>query len=207
MIRRVGPTAATLGIALLLFLLAAGAIGCGPKDDTTTTAAALTGTTAATATAGTAAVTTTAPAAAAGLSSSSEAKTGLDPRQYLAEMLAFGQALADLPVADDPSNFKDASTITGAQLEAAEKYVSGVQGAIAQLRSIKPPAEVADAHQKVLAGIEALAAATDKLITAAKDQDQAAFDAAQEEGRAALQALQTSMEELRSLLSGAPPSS
>lgn len=206
MIRRVGSTAATLGIALLLLSLVAGAAGCGQKDGTTTTAAAQTSTTVP-ATTDTAAVTTTAPAAAAGLSSSSEATPGLDQQQYLAEILAFGQALADLPVADDPSNFKDASTITGAQLEAAEKYVSGVQGAIAQLRSIQPPAEVADAHQKVLAGIEALAAATDKLMAAAKDQDQAAFDAAQEEGRAALQALQTSMEELRSLLSGAPPSS
>jgi hypothetical protein len=204
MIRRVGSTAATMGIALLLLSLVAGAVGCGPKGSTTTIPAPQTGMTAVPATVTTAAGTTT-DAAPAGLSSASEPTTGLE--QYLTEMLAFGQALADLPVQDDPSNFKDVSTITGAQLEAADKYVSGVEGAIALLKAIQPPAEVADAHQKVLAGIEALAAATDKLMTAAKDEDQVAFDAAQDEGRAALQTLQTSMEELRSSLGGAPPSS
>jgi hypothetical protein len=203
--RRVGLMAATLGIVMLLPLLAAGAVGCGPKGGTTTTAPTQTGTTAAPAAASTAAVTTTT-AAPAGLSLASETGTGLELQQYLTEMLAFGQALADLPVADDPSNFEDVSAITPAQLEAADKYVSGVQGAIALLKAIQPPAEVADAHQKVLAGIEALAAATDTLMTAAKDKDQAAFDAARDEGRAALQTLQASMEELLSLLGGALPS-
>lgn len=205
MIRRVGLTAATLVIALLLLPLVAGAVGCGPEGGTTTTAAAQTGTTAAPTPAGTAAVTTTTAAAAAGSSRALEA-TGADLEQYLAEILVFGQALADLPVADDPSNFRDVAAITGAQLEAAEEYLSGVQGAIALLKAIQPPAQVADAHQKVLAGIDELTAATDNLVTAAKDKDQAAFDAAQDEGRAALETLQTSLEELRSLLGSVLPS-
>jgi hypothetical protein len=59
----------------------------------------------------------------------------------------------------------------------------------------------------VVADMEALAAATDKLVTAAQAHDQAAFDAAQSEGKAAAQALQTDMEALRSLLGGVTPKS
>jgi hypothetical protein len=121
-------------------------------------------------------------------------------------MSVFVQALEDLHTSDDPSNFTDVTTVTSAQLEAAKGYVSGLQSAIAQLKAIQPPAELADAHQEVVAGIEALAATTDKLITAAGDKDQAAFDAALTEGQAAVQALQASMEALGSLLGGATPS-
>jgi hypothetical protein len=207
--RRVGLVAVTLAIALLLPVLAAGAAGCS-STNSATTAAPQTNNTAAQAAATTGAVTSTSATAPAGLSSplGRTTTTGSQhPQQYLTEIAAFGQALAELPVTDDPSNFADVSSITGAQLEAAGKYVSGVQSAVALLKGIQPPAEVAAAHEKVVAAMEALAVATDKLLTAAQNHDQAAFDAAQNEGRAAVQALQTAMGELHSLLGDTTPSS
>jgi hypothetical protein len=207
--RRVSLAGITVAIALLLAVVAVGAVGCGPKGSATTTsgpqtsnAAGLATATTGAVTATTGAVTTTSATAPSALSSPLGRTTTTESQQYLTQMLAFGQALADLPVTDDPSNFTDVAGITSAELEAAGKYVSGVQSAIALLKAIQPPAKIAEAHQKVVAAMEALAAATDKLLTAAQNKDQDAFDAAQGEGRAAVQTLQTAMQELRSLLGG-----
>lgn len=204
--KRVALTALLIGITLLLVALAVGATGCGPKDSTTTTAAprnaAETGPSQTT----TAAVTTTSAPGPAGLSGPFLNTSSPLFEQYRTEMRTFGQALADLPTTDDPSTFTDVTTVTSAHLQAAKDYVSGIQSAIAQLKAIQPPAEIADAHQAVLAGIEAVATTTDKLIVAIDNQDQAAFDAALTEGQAAVQALQASMEALGSLLGGTTPS-
>jgi hypothetical protein len=204
--KRVASTAILIGIIMLLAALAAGVAGCGPTDSTTTTAAPRNAVETGPSQTTTAAVTTTIAPGPAGLSGPFSATSSPLLDQYRTDMRAFGQALADLPTTNDPSTFTDVTTVTSAQLQAAKDYVSGIHNAVAQLTAIEPPAEIAAAHQAVLAGIEALAATTDKLIVAMEDKDQAAFDAALTEGQAAVQALQASMEALSSLLGGATPS-
>ena len=202
--KRVALMAVLIGIVLLLAALAAGATGCGPKDSTTTAApknAAETGPSQTTS----AAVTTTIAPGPAGLSGPFLATSSPPFEQYSTEMRDFGQALADLPTTDDPSTLTDVTAVTSELLQAAKDYVAGIHSAIAQLEAIQPPAEITGAHQEVVAGIEALAATTDKLISAIEDRDQAAFDAALTEGQAAVQALQASMEALGSLLGGTTP--
>lgn len=214
--KHIGSASVTLVIALLLTSLAAGVAGCGSTDGTTTTAALQTTTTApattAAVTAGTEAVTTSTEAATtsteaaqAGPLGAQSKAGGTKPQDYPTQMLAFGKALAALPVTDDPSNFTDVAAITAGQLKAAKQYVAGIHKAVDQLKAVKPPAGIADAHAKVVAQMDALAAATDKLMTAALTKDQAGFDAAQAEGQAAVQALQTAMEELRTAMGGATP--
>jgi hypothetical protein len=206
MSKHVALTAVLIGIILLLAALAAGAIGCGPQDSTTTTAAPKTTADTDPSQTTTAAVTTTIAPGPAGLSGPFSETSSPPLEQYRNEMSTFGQALADLPITDDPSAFTDVTTVASEQLQAAKDYVAGIHSAIAQLRDIQPPEGIADAHQEVVAGIEALAAATDKLIVAIESVDQAAFDAALTEGQAAVQALQASMEALGSLLGGTTPS-
>jgi len=203
--KRVVPAAALLGMVLLLAALSTGLVGCGPSDSTTTVPPTTTAKTEPSETA-TAAVTTTSAPEQAGLSAPFVEKTGPPLEQYRSEMRAFGRALEDLPTTDDPSYFTDVTAVTGAQLEAAREYVAGLQSAIAQLKTIQPPTKIADAHQEVVAGIEALAATTDKLMIATENKDQAAFDAALTEGQVAVEALQASMEALGSLLADNTPS-
>lgn len=203
--KRVASAAVLPVIVLLLAALGAGLIGCGPSDSTTTVTPTTTTETDPSQTA-TAAVTTTSTPDQAGLSTPFVEKTGPPIEQYRSEMRAFGQALEDLPTTDDPSYFTDVTAVSDAQLEAAQEYVSDLQSAIAQLKAIQPPAEIADAHEEVVAGIEALATTTDKLMIALENKEQAAFDAALTEGQAAVEALQGSMEALGSLLGDTTPS-
>jgi len=72
---------------------------------------------------------------------------------------------------------------------------------------MQPPAAIAAAHQKVLADIEGLAAATDTLMTAIGNKDQAAFDAALKEGGTISKTFQTDMGSLGALVGGTTASS
>jgi hypothetical protein len=120
-------------------------------------------------------------------------------QQYRTELLAFGQALMSLPQGD-PTSVSDVSKVTSADLQAATAFVTAMHSALDKLKAIKPPAEIAGPHQKLVDAITSLVAATDKSMQALQDKDQAALVAAQSDASALSEQILTLLGELQTQL-------
>jgi hypothetical protein len=206
--RRVTLLAVVLACVVLAAALVIGAVGCGGGGTTTTAAPATTTTAAAPATTATSAATATTAAGATGSSTAGSLPATAELDKYKTDMLGFAQELLALPTTGDPSKFTDLSKITDADVQAATAYVGVIHSAFDKLKAIKPPAEFAAAHQKIVDGISKLVDATDKLMAAIVKKDAAAFAAAQKDGEAIATELQGLMQQLGPLFGlGTTPAS
>ena len=204
--------------ALLAFALVATA--CGGDETTTTIQAMTTSTQAATdstqvvTTSSTAVSATTTSGAATTATTTATASVTLPSLQmtpavqaYIKQMQAWADALDLLPQASDPLSITSVSTVTDEQVQAAAAFATMAHGALDQLKTIKPPAEVAAFQESLTTALSSQVDATDKAAQALRNKDQAMLDAAIAQGDQIELQWSALMDSVQSLLTGGPPAS
>jgi hypothetical protein len=202
-------------VCVLLVVLAIGAAACGggatttTAAPTTTTAAPTTTTAAATVTTGAATDTTAGATAttAAGATTVPSIQMTAELTAYLGQMQTLFAGLSSIPDSEDPLKISDVSKVTDAQIATAEKAMEQIKTALAGLKDIKAPAELAAFHETLSNAITGELAVAAKAIQALKDKNQAAFDAAKAEGDKLEAQLNTALEQLVPLMMGGTPTS
>jgi hypothetical protein len=216
------PNRSVVLIVLILALLALALVvtACGGEKTTTTvrvtttSSQAKTDSTQGVATPAAAAGATTTSGAAATTTTAASVSVTLPSLQmtqavqaYIKQMQAWGDALDVLPQGDNPLSVTKVSEVTDAQVKAAEAFATAAHGALAQLKAIKPPAEIAAFQETLTTALSSQLDATDKAVQALRTKDQALLDAAIAQGDQLSPQWSALMDSVQSLLTGGTPSS
>ena len=165
---------ATIVVCAAVTTLVIGAVGCGSGTGATTTTVQPTSTTAAMATS-----TTTSAPATTSIPGTTASSTASSPEllQYVAALTAWGTAFDTAPETTF-LKITDPSAATAADLtqaDAASAFIHKVQD---QLLAIKPPAQLATLHNKVVSAFQAEVKTMDEFISALKSKDAAKMKSA-----------------------------
>jgi hypothetical protein len=158
--------------------------GCGAATSTTTTTALPTTTTAAPTTTTTIATTTTTAApttTTTAISTASSTVSAAELQQYAAALTAWGAAF-DNPPDTSFMNITDPTTATAADIAQADTASTFIHKIQDQLAAIKPPAQLAAVHNKMVSAFQTEVASMDEFITALKSKDAAKMKSAHDAG-------------------------
>ena len=148
-----------------------GAVGCGSGTAATTTTAQPTITTTAMVTSTTTS-TVTPPTTSSPGATASPTDSAAELLQYLTAIGAWGTAFDNAP---DTSFLKitDPSAATAADIKQADEASTFIHKVQDQLLAIKPPAQLAALHNKVVSAFQAEVTTMDEFISALKSKDAA----------------------------------
>jgi hypothetical protein len=193
--------AIVLTMALVLVLV--GAVACGSSASTTTSSAQpeSTTTTAVSATTTVAVSTTSVASSSSSSTESSTSSSGAgttestgpssttssiamtpELEKYKTEMTAWATAVQQTP---DSAFLKitDPTAATPADIQKADAFSASVRKVLDQLKAIQPPAQVADAHNKLVKVFGDEITAVDDFIKALRNKDAAAMKTASDKGK------------------------
>jgi hypothetical protein len=162
---------ATIIVCAAVTALLIGAVGCGSGTAATTTAAQPTVTTAAMVSSTTMSTVAPPTTSSSGVTASST-DSAAELLQYLTAIGAWGTAFANAP---DTSFLKitDPTAATAADITQADDASTFIHKVQDQLLAIKPPAQLAALHNKVVSAFQAEVTTMDEFISALKSKDAA----------------------------------